>query len=98
MSPRRRKLLGSLGMFFSIDVLIASLLSLIFMWLASQRQAMCSETYLALVRKPLGRPSPDANLILNCVLHRLFTLHRVISPEGGPAPDHMLAAVVLVRG
>ena len=34
MSPRRRKILGYFAMFLSIDVLIASILSLIFMWLA----------------------------------------------------------------
>jgi hypothetical protein len=34
MSPRKRKLLGYGAMFLSIDVLIASILSLIFMWLA----------------------------------------------------------------
>jgi uncharacterized phage infection (PIP) family protein YhgE len=34
MSPRRRKILGYFAMFMSIDVLIASILSLIFMWLA----------------------------------------------------------------
>jgi hypothetical protein len=34
MSPRRRKILSYLAMFLSIDVLIASILSLIFMWLA----------------------------------------------------------------
>ena len=34
MSPRRRKILGYLAMFLSIDVLIASILGLILMWLA----------------------------------------------------------------
>ena len=34
MSPRRRKILGYFAMFLSIDVLIASILSLILMWLA----------------------------------------------------------------
>jgi hypothetical protein len=34
MSPRKRKILGYGAMFLSIDVLIASILSLIFMWLA----------------------------------------------------------------
>jgi hypothetical protein len=34
MSPRRRKIFGYLAMFLSIDVLIASILSMIFMWLA----------------------------------------------------------------
>src|SRR5512135_324433 len=34
MSPRRRKILGYGAMFLSIDVLIASVLSLIFMWMA----------------------------------------------------------------
>jgi len=34
MSPRRRKILGYFAMFLSIDVLVASILSLIFMWLA----------------------------------------------------------------
>ncbi len=34
MSPRRRKILGYGAMFLSIDVLIASILSLIFMWIA----------------------------------------------------------------
>jgi len=34
MSPRKRKILGYFAMFLSIDVLIASILSLIFMWLA----------------------------------------------------------------
>lgn len=34
MSPRRRKILGYFAMFLSIDVLIASILSFIFMWMA----------------------------------------------------------------
>src|SRR5512136_324946 len=34
MSPRRRKILSYFAMFLSIDVLIASILSLILMWLA----------------------------------------------------------------
>jgi methyl-accepting chemotaxis protein len=34
MSPRRRKILGYFAMFLSIDVLIASILSLIMMWVA----------------------------------------------------------------
>ena len=34
MSPRRRKILGYFAMFLSIDVLIASILGLILMWLA----------------------------------------------------------------
>ncbi len=34
MSPRRRKILSYFAMFLSIDVLIASILALIFMWLA----------------------------------------------------------------
>ncbi len=34
MSPRRRKILGYFAMFLSIDVLIASILSLILMWLS----------------------------------------------------------------
>ena len=34
MSPRRRRILSYLAMFLSIDVLIASVLALIFMWLA----------------------------------------------------------------
>ena len=34
MSPRRRKILGYFAMFMSIDVLIASVLALIFMWVS----------------------------------------------------------------
>jgi methyl-accepting chemotaxis protein len=34
MSPRRRKILGYFAMFLTIDVLIASILGLIFMWLS----------------------------------------------------------------
>jgi methyl-accepting chemotaxis protein len=34
MSPRRRKILGYFAMFLSLDVLIASILGIIFMWLA----------------------------------------------------------------
>ncbi len=34
MSPRRRKILGYLAMFLSVDVLIASILALILMWFA----------------------------------------------------------------
>lgn len=34
MSPRRRKILGYFAMFLSLDVLIASILALIFMWLS----------------------------------------------------------------
>jgi hypothetical protein len=34
MSPRRRKILGYFAMFLTIDVLIASILALIFMWLS----------------------------------------------------------------
>ena len=34
MSPRRRKILGYFALFLSIDVLIASILALIFMWLS----------------------------------------------------------------
>ena len=34
MTPRKRKILGYFAMFLSIDVLIASILSTIFMWVS----------------------------------------------------------------
>ena len=59
MSPRRRKILGYFAMFLSIDVMIASILSLILMWLSFSAIGNVLQVCMRPARKrPPGRAKP----------------------------------------
>jgi len=61
MSPRRRKILSYFAMFLSIDVLVASILSLILMWLAFLAAGNMFQNLFMAESDRCGRQGPESS-------------------------------------